>query len=242
MPRYPASGEPDENEEFVYQLLCALTSPSLVNMDRGAFSTTPGAGDPIYTCFKGLIRYAGLAVNYVDHHWGRDMIAQTSRHINADGAITGIGASSSMMYVLESDVLSITNARALWFERLKWMQSTQPTRLVIDNIAAGGNLGTAAITIGANGSIIKNVTFQGYQCGIRRTDTTTQFLTMNVNTLYRSASADYNNHWMAGEIMIPIEDLGGVAVYDLAIYSTNPTLGYTAFAVAEKYDVPAWWI
>ncbi len=242
-PTETIAGITDE-EEWYYKLLCALTSPSLQHVKIGNFSFIPT--EPVYSAWRQLVRYGGLTVNYVDVVWAPEVFNMVSRHESSEGAITGIGSPSSFWYVNESDVEAISDARDLWYKRLKWMLSTKPTRLYVENIPAGGNLGTASITLGDNGSIVRNIVTSSYQAGIRWTinGDTGFFDGTNFRGVYRVSGADYDHHWVNGLLYLPLNASvdGNSISWDLALYSSNPTLGYTSFAMIEVYDIPSWWM
>lgn len=231
-------------EEYYYKILVALTSPSLLNYEHGAsWSITPS--ETIYSAFHIFVRYAGLVVNYVDQRTPPNILLDFKR-FNTSDTITPLGATSSILYVNQSDVDTIANAKSLWLRRFYWLKTTSPTRLVIDGVFQPNNE-HLNFSCGTYGSIITSQIFQGYRISIRAIPTPYDVaFQVTAELASRSGAIGINDPWQYSQapLMVAMNDtLSDTAIqWQMWVDAGNCSgHNFRAYGIMEKYDCPIWW-
>lgn len=239
-------------EEWYYKLLVAATSPSLIHMAFGSFNFTPT--ETIYSTFKDYVVYGALhtnpITNYVISEAPGSPLLTINRHTTAEGYIADNGASvGSFIFVNETDVNNIPNAKALWFRRMNWLMNTSPTRIAVQNVPQYYDdfRYNTTISLGTYGSFITTLYDAAWE---------TKIMCETGGVIsYPAGSHTYawddvlgNNQgagmgWKMCNLFMPINATidGDAYTWYLGVRGVDVGIGWTSYALIEKYDVPVWW-
>jgi hypothetical protein len=240
-------------EEYYYKILCALTTPSMLNFKYGAFVLLPT--ETIYSCFYIYVRFANLSINYVDIRSPPTPLFSGLQRFTTSDVITGKNRNSSILYVNESSILTINNAKDLWFRRMAWIMNTAPERLIIENVSTAAYLN---ISIGQYGSLISQYIGSAYKLSVGFTvigEEPTQFRQVVTNTEHLSGKLGVNDPWTwcQGQLLLPLKSVirGGEGSIDsdrslqwycYVNHGNQTDFIFHAYGMWYKYDLPSWWI
>lgn len=242
-PTFPVDYESYYYEDQYYKLLVALTSPSLLHFKYGSFAPlTPN--QTIYSAFYIFVRYAGLTYNYVDVRSPPNPLYAATVKFTTGDTITAQGTTSSFFYVTQASVDAVSDAKTMWFRRLNWLQTTTPTRIVIEEVDME-DWEVLNFTVGTYGSIVTQYIGQAYKLSLRFVISSVDYqIITNIESRYGSIGVGDQWSYCNGEIYFPCPATidGTTMHYQVYVNSgTDPNITFKGYGIWYKYDLPDWW-